>query len=382
MKRVYYILCMLATPLLWCQAGLYNLGNLHIHDQGNLGIHTNLINNGVFDTNTGLVGFYGEEPIVLSGAFEPRFFDVEFDNETGVLLRTNMQVKNNANFIYGNLITLRNLDISYLNFLSNAFYTGESNVSKVFGYAAVTDQQNFTFPIGDGAQLRTLTLNSSSINEFARATYFYENPSAPNSINATFSTLFKTRDIGSISNEEFWILRGDVSSNVTLSWNERSNIPLLTTDINELTLVGWNSGAGQWVILGKSAIGGDLTEGFITSDNFLPNTYGAITFASLAEAEEILELDNYFLSPNGDGINDFLVIEGMELSNDNTINIYNRQGQKVFEMDNYTNQFKGVSNLENFVLNREIGLPEGIYYYTVSLIDLGLNFQGFLFLDR
>ena len=99
-------------------------------------------------------------------------------------------------------------------------------------------------------------------------------------------------------------------------------------------------------------------------------------------AEELLTLDNYYVSPNGDGINDFLEIPELELSPNNRLEIYDRRGLKVFQMDNYQNEFTGISNVDNLVLNRNIGLPEGLYFYIVSMDDLGLNFQGFLFLER
>ena len=51
-------------------------------------------------------------------------------------------------------------------------------------------------------------------------------------------------------------------------------------------------------------------------------------------------------------------------------------------MQNYVDEFNGVSNVDNFVINREQGLPEGMYYYLISLDDLGLNYQGFLYLER
>jgi gliding motility-associated-like protein len=93
-------------------------------------------------------------------------------------------------------------------------------------------------------------------------------------------------------------------------------------------------------------------------------------------------LDNYLLTPNNDGINDVLVIEELELSPNNTIQIYDRNGLKVFELNNYTDEFNGFSNIDNLVINREQGLPRGVYFYLINMIDLGLNYQGFLVIER
>lgn len=381
MKRCANILFFLLTNTLLGQA-LYNSGSLQLHEDANIGFHADVINDGIFDNTVGLAGFYGNQATIVSGAISPTFFDVEFGNLTSTFLINSINVINNVNFISGNVITPTNPSDSALYFLENAFYVGENNDSKVVGFSAINNIEAFTFPVGDDNQLRSLTLNSVSSNEFAQCAYFSEDPSGPISIENTFNRDSRTRDIGIVSANEFWILEGEVTSNITINWNLNSNLNDLTQNVSNIKVVAWNIAASQWVLLGEAEKGGDINEGFITTDNFLPSDYGAITFGSIAEPQEFLELDNYFLSPNGDGINDVLVIEGTEVSPNNILQIYNRQGQKVFEMTNYTNQFRGVSNQDNFVLNREIGLPEGIYYYTITLIDLGSDYQGFLFLDR
>ncbi|MBL7957112.1 MAG: choice-of-anchor L domain-containing protein [Flavobacteriales bacterium] len=59
-------------------------------------------------------------------------------------------------------------------------------------------------------------------------------------------------------------------------------------------------------------------------------------------------------SPNGDGHNDLFVIDGIEYTS-NTVRIYNRWGQLVFESSNYRNQWNGGD------------LPDGTYFYEVVL---------------
>ncbi|MGI9546009.1 MAG: gliding motility-associated C-terminal domain-containing protein [Flavobacteriaceae bacterium] len=381
MKKIVSIIFLAGMLFGQAQTALYNSGNIRIHEEGQLGFHTNLINNASFDENLGLAGFYGSSLISVTGAFAPIFFDTEIANDTGVQLNTTINVGNNTNFVVGNFITPRNSVDIYYNFLRDAFYVGSGDGSKIDGYATITDQQSFTFPVGDSQQLRPLILNSESLNSFARCAYFFEDPNNPSTFPG-FDTALKPRTINAISNREFWRLEGSVPSSITISWNSRSDIAALAADINEVTIMGWNKQAGRWLSLGNAAIGGDLTNGFVSSETFVPDDFEVITFGSLAEPEDILTLDNYFVSPNGDGINDVLVIEEMELSPNNSLRIFNRDGLKVFEMINYTNEFGGISNIDNLVINREQGLPEGVYFYVISLDDLGLNYQGFLYLDR
>lgn len=59
-------------------------------------------------------------------------------------------------------------------------------------------------------------------------------------------------------------------------------------------------------------------------------------------------------SPNGDGINDRFDIEGI-LSTTNTVRIFNRWGQIVFEANNYRNNWTAS------------GVPDGTYFYEVTV---------------
>ena len=382
MKKLIYILVFFLGLSIQAQTALYNSGNIRIHDQGQLGFHTNLINDAAFDENVGLVGFYGNTTLNVSGAFAPTFFDTEIANATGVYLETGINNGNNTNFIIGDFMTPRNQSSAYYNLLQNAFYVGDSDISKVDGYAAMTQQQNFTFPVGDDQQLRPLILNSQSENALAKCAYFFENPGTPSSLDTNFDTGLKARDLGFISTTEFWLLEGNVPSTISISWNERSDIAALTNDVSNLMVVGWSKAARQWIRLGSTVAVGDLSTGFVSSESFIPDDYDAITFGTMDVPAEFLSLDNYLVSANDDGINDTLVIPELEQSPNNHLMIYNRFGQMVFDQKNYTNEFQGFSNVDNFVIDREQGLPADVYFYIVSMEDLGLDFQGFLYLTR
>ncbi|MDP5229276.1 MAG: gliding motility-associated C-terminal domain-containing protein, partial [Cellulophaga sp.] len=95
-----------------------------------------------------------------------------------------------------------------------------------------------------------------------------------------------------------------------------------------------------------------------------------------------LDIPNFYLSPNGDGVNDFLVIEELELSPNNDLQIFDRNGLLVFQKQNYLNEFNGIANVDGIIVNKNIGLPAGVYFYVVKLLDLDFEFQGFLYLAR
>jgi gliding motility-associated-like protein len=93
-------------------------------------------------------------------------------------------------------------------------------------------------------------------------------------------------------------------------------------------------------------------------------------------------LDNYVLTPNGHGINNYLNIDGLALSKNNWVRIFDRNSMLVFEKYNHTNEFRGYANKGDVVLDRNNGLPQGVYFYFVVMDDLGPEYQGDSYLAR
>ena len=387
MKKLLHISSFLIGLLATAQTAFYNAGNLQLHGNVQIGFHTNWINDAPFETTNGLVGFYGDRTIQVRGTQSPTLFDMEVFVPNNLFLGNTVNVTNNLNFIEGNLLSALNNQLIYLNFREDAFFTGENDLSKVTGFAAITNKQTFSFPVGDQNQLRPLLLNSDSNNALAICAYLFEDPSSPSSILESYDTNEKVRNIGEITGNEFWILQTNVPSSVTLNWNPRSGLGNLANSVEDIIMVGWAKSSNQWVVIGNTAISGDLEQGFLISEKFVPNDFSAITFGTIPLPTDTFAvntptLGNYFISPNGDGVNDFLVFDNLEDTGPNFVSIYNRFGQKVFELPNYTNEFNGVSNINNLVVKKQIGVPEGVYYYIVDLPEQELQYQGFFFLDR
>ena len=76
----------------------------------------------------------------------------------------------------------------------------------------------------------------------------------------------------------------------------------------------------------------------------------------------------YGFSPNGDGVNDFWSIEGIEDHPNNTVSIFNRWGDLVFQIDDYNNTsnvFRGVANRKTKMGAGK--LPDGTYFFQFSI---------------
>ena len=93
---------------------------------------------------------------------------------------------------------------------------------------------------------------------------------------------------------------------------------------------------------------------------------------------------NDAITVNGDGINDFLEITGVEycaFSFD--IMVFNRWGDKVFEQTNYQNTWGGTTPGGAF--GSSDTLPSGTYYYIITVWDVttGENLEplnGYIYL--
>jgi len=81
------------------------------------------------------------------------------------------------------------------------------------------------------------------------------------------------------------------------------------------------------------------------------------------------------ISPDGDGKNDAFVIEGLHLFGDNSLKIYNRWGQLVFDRENYENNWVG-RNL------RGKDLPNDTYFYMLEIKEYNKSYNGFIVIKR
>lgn len=379
MKRSI-ILVLLMSQITLAQEALHNFGNLKIHDTGAVGFHHDLINDGFTDDNKGLAGFFSNENIIISGAFKPIFEDLEIMVANDLFLEVSVGVTNNTNFILGNVITPRNLIDINLEYFQNAFYNGDINATKVDGYAAITNKQNFTFPIGDENKLRPLGISSEMNIASAKSAYFFEDPNNPSTFDTSFNTNQFTNILTTVSTREFWDIDGETPSKVRITWDAQSKVDDLVNAIGDLRIVGWHSAKEIWEDLGISNHKGNFNAGEITSDTFTPNDYAVITFGGSSDKNNTA-LANYLITPNNDGVNDFLVIKEIALSPNNLLNIYNRWGRSVYAEENYTNLFEGKANTNTFAGKNKI-LPAGLYFYTIELHDIDVIHQGYLYINE
>ncbi|WBX77665.1 HYR domain-containing protein [Tenacibaculum ovolyticum] len=166
------------------------------------------------------------------------------------------------------------------------------------------------------------------------------------------------------------------------------------TEGDEVTLNAVISGAGiiEWspsVGLSSTTIANPIaspTETTTYTIRFV-NTEGCVAEDTITVFVTLLEKDEtkYGFSPDGDGINEYWEIDGIENYPNNQVLIYNRWGDLIFETTGYNNAsnvFRGIANKK-----RNLGagkLPEGTYLFHIK-IKGSHNLKkekGFLILKR
>ncbi len=380
MNNGFYILVTLMS--LFSQSGIsqvafHNYGNVQIHDLGQIGFHIDLTNDGTFNQNLGLAGFYNTNtPLTISGNEIPRFYNMEVDVENHLFLEINTEVSNSLIYVNGDVITPRTTPSISLDFLENAIYVLEDNLRNTDGYTSFNGSNEFTFPIGEDDKLRPLITPFQNNNVKYSAAYFNEDPNFPSTFSTAFDTSLSEGIIETVNTNEFWDFNGLSQTSVTLTWDNNSLISQLTTSLDKLRVVGWSISENRWKNLGNTSTTGTMTEGTISSEAFNPSDYEILTFGSLINENGLTIYDVF--TPNGDGDNETFMIEGIELF-DNTLKIFNRWGVLVYETKNYKNDWKGLSDGRATLVKKE-KLPAGTYFYVLELTKSGKQQAGPLYI--
>lgn len=94
----------------------------------------------------------------------------------------------------------------------------------------------------------------------------------------------------------------------------------------------------------------------------------------------IIKTDEFFIpdvfTPDGDGKNDFFVIKGLNGNVDNSLVVFNRWGNKVYEKTSYDNTWDGIPNVSGTFGSQK--LPPGTYYYIFEAKDGSKPITGFI----
>lgn len=372
--------CLLCFAFAKAQTAMHNYGNLRIHPTGQIGFHTDLINDGTSLDNNGLAGFYNTNTsLSFSGVNQINFENIELQVDDDLELENSIGITGSLDFISGRFITPRSDTSIRLKFLNDNFYQGDNDMRHVDGFNEFTGNRVFRFPIGDEFEMKSLSIDNFAAGQTFNAAFFREDPNTPSTFAASFNTSNFEPTIEMVSTSEFWYFQGSGDIDITLHWTASSDVSNLVTNLSDLRIVGWDPFANIWVDLGNDTITGDTTTGTITARVIDAQQYNIYTLSGIDEnANDVIVYNG--LSPDGDGRNDTLVIRGIEDMPDNELIIFNRWGVQVYQMVNYDNSFSGISQ-GRVTIEKNKELPEGTYYYVLRMPDRE-NVAGYFYINR
>ncbi len=346
-----------------------NITTGDVVNDGIFSVYANYNNDGMVtfspSLNTGLIHFKGTTgPQIISGTLPSELNNVRFENKSAqpaFLLSGDISVGGNSNFYYG-IVDNSNYNGKIV-FEANATHDNASNASFVLGHAEQKGKNEFEFPVGDEGYYRSMAIGKSSQDgKDYVSEYFKKNSSGDYPHNR------KQEGIAFINSAEYWKFDSTddaIDFALTLSWHEDTTPGEIINGTQADTSIGivrWDDKDKEW----KSyAVATDINNKTVTAKI---TQDGVFTLARINKVlppieKEVIVYNGF--SPNEDGINDFFFIEGLSIYPDNTLEIYNRWGVKVFETSGYGidgNWFKGISEGRATVSKGE-KLSTGTYFY-------------------
>lgn len=171
-------------------------------------------------------------------------------------------------------------------------------------------------------------------------------------------------------------------------------IPVLLNDfdgdgdaltITELLTDGMSGTAvieGDSINYGALELGEDVFA-YVVCDNDLPalcdTAFVVINVITAPVGELVVHVPNSF-SPNGDGINDILEVEGLPELTKFNLKIYDRWSSLVYENVDQSKTWDGKSNVEFVSSSGDV--PEGTYYYVLRINGFPDPMAGFIVVKR
>jgi gliding motility-associated-like protein len=337
----------------------------NVVNDGELILKANIINNGIVSysptSTSSKVHFLGDDNQEIGGANTLFLYNVLFNNNGSTLSGT-AQIDNDADFTKGIVNNRDHNGTLFFNELSDHLNT--SNESFVDGTVLRTGSLDFTLPVGIQNTYRPISIEGLTETNSFSSTYFLENS------NSEYPHELKTDLIQFIDTNEYWALErteGNDFAIIELTRNvATSSAEIMNADLSDLHIVRWDAARSFWV--DEGGVSNTTNSSIKTITNV--SGYGIYALATIYPDKvlpgDVVVYNN--LTPNGDGINDALIIGGIEEYPDNVVLIFNRWGSKVSEIKGYNNEekaFRGFSNAALTLNNSEV-LPSGTYFYVLK----------------
>lgn len=344
-------------------------------NDGEMHFYGHYQNEGLFsyttNSRTGYVVFEGLMPEMqkISGTSPSSFYDVLFNKsgaEHSFHLTNDIANAGTVNLLNGVVLMDKPNGGAFV-FLKGSKHINTSDRSHVNGEVTKNGNEGFKYPVGDGGYYRFAGISAPVQEaEIYTGEYLLENS------NSKYPHASRTGVLQAIDDKEYWIINQSVKTDnsviVTLSWDTRTTPQSFTDNPDLLHVVRWDEKQKLWVDEGGVVNYADQTVTTpVNVDGFGIFTLGTIKKSIIGEGDVVIYNG---VTPDGDGMNDYFIIDNINQFPNNHVTIYNRWGRKVYETYSYDsngNVFNGTAQ-GNAIVNQGEKLPSGTYYYVVEYL--------------
>lgn len=360
-------LYILPNTLVSTQFDFNNTASGVVFNDGEFQFYKNYNNNGLFthtsNRTTGYTVFQGSQPQQISGTQSSKHFDVLFNNTSAQYpfdLNSDMIIDGVGNFSNG-IVKINKSNGGQMLFGNGASQMNASDKSYVEGLVEKQGNIAFVFPIGISGYYRLAGISAPSNAAHTYASeYFKENT------NTKYPHKDRTGIIAQVNDQEYWTINQADGTNgsviVTLSWHSQTT-PVEFRGTQDLHIVRWDPKQNLWVDEGGIV---DESNNTVTTpvevEGFGVFTLGKIKEKYLNPGDVVVYNG---VTPDNDGINDYLIIDNINYFPNNNLTIFNRWGRKVYQTSGYDtkgNVFTGVADSSGEKL------PSGTYYYVLEYL--------------
>lgn len=342
----------------------FTIGNALTNDgtlvnNGSILIGGQWVNNGTYTPGTGAITFNSTAPVqvinhnaqafntlTISGGGVKQFLaDITINDEL-ILTDGILESSNNAKISFG----------------ATSTFSGGSDASHIKGTVQRSGQDDLIFPIGNGTNYLPVELINAGAGTNASFTLH----------EISNEVLTRGNSLTAVSDQRYWELSLQ-GGNLTQSKIKLPANKEVFTNLDGVVVAG-SAALGPYESLGSSGFTGTPASGSVLSEDAPIVAFYAL---AVANTDNTINVFNA-VSVLEDGKNDFLRILNIEQYPNSAVTIFNRWGDRVFEMKAYNNdvrdkRFNGLSDAGNV-------LPSGTYFYSINLGDGSETKTGYLHL--
>ncbi|SMG52832.1 gliding motility-associated C-terminal domain-containing protein [Marivirga sericea] len=356
--------------------------------------------------STDVVGFFTDTMTIVSNDPDLGGFEIDLSGNVNPVPVPRLEVRDSAGLVgkvvqFGTTEENNGLSLSFNIFNLGTAELQISNIGSTSGQFTVS---GITLPISIAASTSAsfnLTFSADQVGEFESTISISSNDPGQEvfsfNVRAVISggqaVVFITNEDNTvdrfvISNEDIDLGQTLVDLDIVkifgienLSESETLQINGITTDNPLFTVSDIPASVAAGGLEEFSLTLNSRRVGINSAQITISTSINDFSFNAVAEviAEEEPQLTVYnVITPNGDGRHDFLFIENIDLYPNSSLSIYNRWGNKVFEIDRYDNTgniFEGISDSGEELLT-------GNYYYVIDRGDGSGRFSGFILIKR